>query len=76
MHNELVVMISCSHPAPIGRDTFLSNAARAAESRNSDHTRTMAVPQQMQMGGGNGFPALAGPNLFVKQTKRGCLQVE
>ena len=49
---------------------------RAAESRNSDHTRTMAVPQQMQMGGGNGFPALAGPNLFVKQTKRGCLQVE
>ena len=46
------------------------------ESRNSDHTRTMAVPQQMQMGGGNGFPALAGPNLFVKQTKRGCLQVE
>ena len=36
----------------------------------------MAVPEQMTMGGGNGFPALAGPNLFVKQTKRGCLQVE
>jgi hypothetical protein len=35
----------------------------------------MAVPQQINMMGGS-FPALAGPNLFVKQTKRGCLQVE
>ena len=75
MHYELVV-ISCSHPAPIGKGHFFEQRATGPESRNSDHTRTMAVPQQMQMGGGNGFPALAGPNLFVKQTKRGCLQVE
>lgn len=27
-----------------------------------------------QMGGGGAFKELAGPNLFVKQTRRGCLQ--
>jgi len=33
------------------------------------------VPQQMQMGGGGGnYSALAGPNLYVKQTRRGCIQ--
>ena len=33
------------------------------------------IPAQVSMeGGGDNFPALSGPNLFVKQTKRGCFQ--